>query len=187
MTNLAETIEICDTGGAETIARQQACSAEGEPVQINHEIAVTTSLDQIEAMMLSAPQIDCPVQHHFGPGIYMREGFVPAGTYVMGHAHKREHLNILLKGKLAIIVNGEAKVIEGPYIFNAKPGRKFFYAIEDTVLVNAFAAEETDVDKIEEALVDKSDQWKSAQEAALNMQAIDAAVQKYLVGASKCS
>lgn len=48
MTDLAETIEICDTGGAEMIAHQQACAAEGKPVQISHEIAVTTSLDQIE-------------------------------------------------------------------------------------------------------------------------------------------
>jgi hypothetical protein len=30
--------------------------------------------------------------------------------------------------------------------------------------------------------VDKSDAWKSAQDAALNMQAIDAAVHKYLGG-----
>ena len=114
MTNLAETIEICDTGGAETIAPQQVCSAKGEPVQVNQEISVASSLDQIEAMMLAAPQIDCPVQHHFGPGIYMREAFLPSGTYVMGHAHKDEHMNIMLKGKMAVIVNGEAKVIEGP-------------------------------------------------------------------------
>lgn len=179
--------DLRDTADAETNGIQQPCSAEGELVQVNHDIAVATSLDQIEAMMLAAPQVDCPIQHHFGPGIYMREGFVPAGTYVMGHTHKREHLNILLRGKLAIIVNGEAKVIEGPYIFNAKPGRKFFYAIEDAVLVNAFAIDETDLDKLEETLVDKSDQWKSAQDAEMNMQAIDAAVQKYLVGASKCS
>ena len=58
MTDLAETIEICDTGGAEMIAHQQACAAEGKPVQISHEIAVRTSLDQIETMMLVAPQID---------------------------------------------------------------------------------------------------------------------------------
>jgi len=80
MTNLAAQRKFCDTGRAETIARQQACSAEGEPVQVNQEIAVASSLDQVEAMMLAAPQIDCPITHHFGPGIYMREAFLPAGT-----------------------------------------------------------------------------------------------------------
>lgn len=182
MTDLAETIKICDTGGAETIARQQACSAKGEPMQTNCEIAVTTSLDQIEASMIAAPQIDCPVQHHFGPGIYMREAFLPAGTYVMGHAHKNEHMNIMLKGKMAVIVDGEAKVIEGPYIFTGQPGRKFAYIIEDTVFLNAYATKETDIEKLEEMYVDKSDAWRDAEQQALNMQAIDAAVHKYLGG-----
>jgi len=171
-----------DNCGAETIARQQACSAKGEPVQINHQNTVTSSLDQIEALMLSAPQVECPVTHHFGHGIYMREAFLPAGTYVMGHSHKHEHMNIMLKGKMAVIVNGEAKVIEGPYIFTGKPGRKFAYIIEDTVFVNAYATDETDVDKLEEMFVDKSDAWRVAQEEAVNLQAIEAAVHKYLGG-----
>ena len=110
MTNLAETIEICDTGGAETIARQQACSAEGEPVQINHEIAVTTSLDQIEAMMLAAPQIDCPLVHHFGGWhLYRAKAFMPAGTYMLGHARtKTRTMNVHAQGQNGrVIVNGE--------------------------------------------------------------------------------
>lgn len=174
--------DLRDTADAETNGIQQPCSAEGALVQVNHDIAVATSLDCIEAMMLSAPQVDCPVSHHFGHGIYMREAFLPAGTYIMGHAHKHEHMNIMLKGKMAVIVNGEAKVIEGPYIFTGQPGRKFAYIIEDTIFINAYATEETDVDKLEEMFVDKSDAWKSAQDAALNMQAIDAAVHKYLGG-----
>lgn len=83
---------------------------------------------------------------------------------------------------MAVIVNGEAKVIEGPYIFTGKPGRKFAYIIEDTVFVNAYATDETDVDKLEEMFVDKSDAWRVAQEEAVNLQAIEAAVHKYLGG-----
>jgi quercetin dioxygenase-like cupin family protein len=180
MTNLG------DNTGAETMARQQANSAKGEPVQIDthnsNEISTANKLDQIEAVMLSQPQVDCPVQHHFGPNIYMREAFLPAGTYVMGHHHKDEHMNIMLKGKMAVIVNGEAKVIEGPYIFTGQPGRKFAYIIEDTVFVNAYATEETDVEKLEEMFVDKSAAWIDAQSQAMNLQAIEAAVHKYLGG-----
>jgi len=174
--------DLSDTAHAETAGHQQPSHSEGDLVLVNHEMAVATSLDDIEAMMLAAPQIDCPVAHHFGHGIYMREVFMPAGTYIMGHAHRHEHMNIMLKGKMAVLVNGEAKVIEGPYIFTGQPGRKFAYIIEDTVFVNAYATDETNVDKLEEMFVDKSDAWKSAQDAALNMQAIDAAVHKYLGG-----
>lgn len=182
MTNLALQRKFCNNSEAEMVARQQACSAEGEPLQFNHEIAVTTTLDQIEAVMLAAPQINCPITHHFGPGIYMREAFLPAGTYVMGHAHRGEHMNIMLKGKMAVIVNGEAKVIDGPYIFTGHPGRKLAYIIEDTVFLNAYATEETDVEKLEDMYVDKSRAWLDAQNEAINLQAIDAAVHKYLGG-----
>jgi quercetin dioxygenase-like cupin family protein len=182
MTSLARKTDFCDNADAETLAHQQARSEKDEPLQANHEIAAVSTLDTIEAMMLAAPQIDCPVSHHFGPGIYMREAFLPAGTYIMGHAHKSEHMNIMLKGKMAVIVNGEAKVIEGPYIFIGQPGRKFAYIIEDTVFLNAYATEETNVEKLEEMYVDKSKAWLDAQNEAINLQAIDAAVHKYLGG-----
>lgn len=178
--------DLSDNADAETMARQQARSEEGEPVQVNvhesSEITTASTLDQIEALMLQHPQVDCPVHHHFGPGLYMREAFLPANTYVMGHYHKNEQMNIMLKGKMAVIVNGEAKVIEGPYIFTGQPGRKFAYIIEDTVFVNAYATDETDVEKLEDMFVDKSAGWVDANNEAINLQAIDAAVHKYLGG-----
>jgi len=182
MTNLDPQRKPCNNSEAEMVARQQACFAEGEPLQFKHEVAVKISIDQIEAIMLAAPQIDCPITHHFGPGIYLREAFLPAGTYVMGHAHKGEHMNIMLKGKMAVIVNGEAKVIEGPYIFTGQPGRKLAYIIENTVFLNVYATEETDVETLEEMYVDKSSAWLDAQNDATNMKAIDAAVHKYFGG-----
>jgi hypothetical protein len=182
MTRLAEKTDFCDTGGAETIARQQACSAEGEPVQVNQEIAVASSLDQIEAMMLAAPQIDISVSHHFGPGIYIRSGFMPAGVYAIGHSHKKPHMNMLAKGKLAIASDGDVRVIEAPYLFASEGGRKLVYVIEDAVLMNIYATEETDIDVIEETFVDKSDAWRDAQQKAMNERAIDAAVKGILRG-----
>ena len=113
----------------------------------------------------------------------MREAFLPAGTYIMGHAHKHESMNIMLKGKMAVIVDGDAKVVEGPYIFTAQPGRKLAYIIEDTIFLNAYATNETDVDALEEMVVEKSDAWKYAQQEAQNMQAINDAVRKSLGGA----
>jgi hypothetical protein len=56
----------------------------------------------------------------------------------LGHAHKKTTMNVLLKGKMAIIVNGQSKIIEGPFIFNSEPGRKFAYAIEDCIFQNLF-------------------------------------------------
>lgn len=164
MTNLDKAPLFCDTARAETLAHQQALSEVDQPV---HEIQpiqdIPAMLDGIESMMLTADQVDCPVQHHFGPGIYIREVFMPAGTYVMGHWHKSEHTNIMLNGKMAVIVNDQAKVIEGPCIFIGQPGRKFAYIIEDTIFQNVYATDETDIEKLEEMLFDKSESWEAIQ------------------------
>ena len=184
MNDLALNTDFCDNSGAETMAHQQAVPQEDNIVQLSTDIqeASSISLGAIEELMLSEEQVDCPVQHHFGPGIYLREVFFPAGIYVMGHAHKKPTMNILLKGKMAVMVNGEARVIEGPYIFNSEPGRKFAYVIEDCVFQNLHATEETDLEKIEEIFIDKSDAWKSKQVEMKNLQAIDQAVSQHLAG-----
>lgn len=176
---VAKKAQICDIAGAEFSAIPQACPAKGEPVQIAHR---KPTFDDVEAMMLAADQVDCPVKHHFGPGVYVREAFLPAGTYVMGHAHKHEHMNIMISGKMAVIVNGDARIIEGPCVFNGEPGRKFAYIIEDTVFQNVYATSETDLDVIEDMFVDKSAAWANAQEQRRNEVAIDMAVRQYIGG-----
>jgi hypothetical protein len=96
----------------------------------------------------------------------------------MGHAHKCEHTNIMLKGKMAVIVNDEAKVIEGPCIFIGQPGRKFAYIIEDTIFQNIYATTETDIEKLEDMFVEKSEDWKDM----MGIHQIDLAVHEYLGG-----
>lgn len=180
MTDLEKKQSTCENGHAELIARQQARPAKDQPVT---EIQHTDELQAIEAAMLEQDQVDCPVQHHFGPGIYIREAFLPAGTYVMGHAHKSEHMNVMLKGKMAVIVDGEAKVLEAPCIFTGQAGRKFAYIIEDVVFQNIYATTETDLDVIEEMFVDKSAAWLDAKQQEQNAVLIGNAIHKHLEGA----
>jgi hypothetical protein len=186
MNDLAVETDFCDNAGAETMATQQAFPEQDGLVQLSASTDIqdftSVSFGAVEEFMLEQEQVDCPVEHHFGPGIYIREVFFPAGIYVMGHAHKKPTMNILLKGKMAVMVNGAAKVIEGPYIFNSEPGRKFAYVMEDCVFQNLHATEETDLEKIEEIFIDKSDAWKNKQVEVQNLQAIDQAVSQHLEG-----
>jgi predicted methyltransferase MtxX (methanogen marker protein 4) len=91
-------------------------------------------------------------------------------------------MNMLAKGKLAVASDGDARVIEAPYLFASEGGRKLVYVIEDAVLMNIYATEETDIDVIEETFVDKSDAWRDAQQKTMNERAIDAAVRGTLRG-----
>lgn len=125
---------------------------------------LTTPVDateQIEAQLLQLPQVECPVLHHFGPGIYIREVRMPAGTFAIGHRQKEQHLNILLSGKVAMLdKDGLPKVVSAPFMYSGEPGRKVGYIIEDVVWQNIYSTEETNIDKLEERFLDKSNASK---------------------------
>lgn len=123
----------------------------------------------LEKEMLDMPQADCPVAHHFGPGIYIREVTLPAGIFAVGHAQRFDHLNIMLTGKVAIVDDGKVRVLEAPLIFTGKPGRKVGYVIETCVWQNAYATEETDIDALEAHYLDKSENWKACDKEQSNI------------------
>lgn len=126
------------------------------------ELSRPEKLELLEDHMLDQPQVECPVIHHFGPGIYIREVHLSAGTLAIGHAQRFEHLNIMLTGTVAMVDDdGQLKIIRAPLIFTGKPGRKFGYILEDTIWQNIYATSETDVDKLEAMYLDKSATWKT--------------------------
>jgi hypothetical protein len=125
------------------------------------ELTHPEKLELLEGYMLDLPQAECPVIHHFGPGIYIREVHLPAGIFAVGHAQRFEHLNIMLKGAVAMVgEDGQLKVVRAPTIFTGQPGRKFGYVLEDTIWQNVYATEETDVDSLEATYLDKSFTWE---------------------------
>lgn len=133
------------------------------------EIQKLDEIEQMEAQMLQMPQVDCPVVHHFGPGIYMREVTLKAGTLAIGHAQRFEHLNIVLTGSVAIVDGHEVKTIKAPLIYVGKPGRKVGYVLEDTVWLNVYSTNETDIEKLEETFLDKSETFQLHQQAQLKL------------------
>ncbi len=136
------------------------------------KICQTKSLEPLEKKMLNLPQIDCPVSHRFGPGIYMREVFMPKGSIILGHHQNLEHVNIFIKGRLTFFSeNGERIEMQAPLTFTAKPGRKLAYIHEDAIWMNVYATEETDIEKLEEKYLTKSETWISETSRIDNAQA----------------
>lgn len=126
------------------------------------------SVEEAEAAMLPMPQAECPVTHYFGPGIAIREVFLPAGTLAVGHKQKFAQLNIMLRGKVVMLQDdGTLRTVTAPLIYTGQPGRKIGYVLEDTVWQNVYATDLTDADAVEEAFIEKSDAWQSHQLADL--------------------
>lgn len=117
-------------------------------------------VDAAEACALGHPQVECPVIHHTGPGVYVREVFMPADTLAIGHAQRFEQYNIFLKGRVTIIRDdGSMQELVAPMCFTGAPGRKVGYVHEDVVWLNVYATTETDVEKLEAMFLDKSTPW----------------------------
>lgn len=115
------------------------------------------TVDAAEALCLAQPQVGCQVVHRFGPGIYIRECLIPAGVFVIGHHHRFPHVNVHLAGAISMRDgDGEIYVSRAPRFYIGQPGRKSGLALEDVVWQNIFATTETDVEKLEELLFDKS-------------------------------
>ena len=112
---------------------------------------------QLEKPLLNLPQGDCPVYHHFGPGIYIREAHLPAGSLVVGHHHKHAHANVMLQGEMLMLGDdGKTTHIKAPFFCVSPPGRKAAFIIRDVIWQNIYATDERDVETLENQLLDKS-------------------------------
>lgn len=114
--------------------------------------------EELERLSLAVPQTDCPVTHIFGPNLYIREMFIPANTWIIGHKHKHATLNVMVKGRLQVLLgDGSMQELVAPLTFTSAPGRKIAITSEDTIWQNVWSTEERDVNKLEDMFLDKTD------------------------------
>jgi len=135
-------------GGTETVIAEAPQPAQLAP----HEI----DLEQVEAYMLTLPQVECPLNHHFGPGICIRERLMPAGSFILGHKHRYPNTCMVMQGACVVFEDGRMTEIVAPFIFVGQPTRKVIYALTDTIWLNVFQTDLTDIDEIEAHFIEKS-------------------------------
>lgn len=120
------------------------------------ELIASLDLEELEREMLEYPQVECPVFHHFGPGICIRERHMPEGMLGLGHRHRVPNINMIVKGMVVVIASGDVNIFVAPHIFVGEADRKVIYAIEDTVWLNVIATNLTTAEEIEAAFIEKS-------------------------------
>ena len=126
------------------------------------------TVEDLERVMLGMEQAECPVIHHFAPGVYVREVRMKAGTFAIGHHQNFEHLNVFIAGKvLMYLEDGSTRILEAPMTFVGKPGRKVGLILEDVIWQNVYATDERDVEKLEAQFITKSATWTAAERARL--------------------
>jgi len=139
----------------------------------NKALKIFSNVDEAEKEMLQLPQVDCPVVHHFGPNLCIREVFITKGTMAVGHKQKFKNMNILLKGKVMMLNdNGQTKIVEAPFIFEGEPGRKIGYILEDMVWQNIYSTDLKDSNEVEDFFIEKSENWHDDYKVKLSIEKI---------------
>lgn len=136
-------------------------------------MVMPSRIDQIrhlQAEMSKLPQVELPTDHFFANGMYARRLFLPAGTALVGKAHKHEHFFMLMYGDLSVASPEGTQRVSPGAIFCSGPGAKRAgFAHTDCMVVTVHRTESQDLDAIEaeiiepepEALFDSSNHLKA--------------------------
>ena len=126
---------------------------------IQQRAYIDTVRDVQKQLSESPNVIDVPVQHHFAPGVYMRQMDAAAGTLVVSKMHRTEHMNILLKGSLTVATENGIELLKAPCVLKSMPGTKRIgYFHEDSSWITVHPTEETDLEKIEQQVIVPDDE-----------------------------
>lgn len=134
------------------------------------EVSVTFSdkAEKLEEALLNYPdQPVCPLEQLFAPGVYLRKITMPP-CIGMGHKHKTEHFNIIMKGKVNVMIGDEVvQYVEAGDIFVSKPGdQKILHILEETVWLTVHANPDdiTDEETLDNMMIEKSKTFLNHQE-----------------------
>ena len=105
------------------------------------------------------------VQHTLIDGVYTRSLYIPKGSVLVGKIHLKECVNIVSKGDISVLTEHGAGRLRAGDIAISKPGiQKLGYAHEDTIFVNVFRTDETDIAKIEAEIATEDEKFLVALE-----------------------
>lgn len=143
-----------DTRGKSEFAIQDAKE------QMAKTDGVRQKLYALQEAAANLPEVDCPLQHSFIDGVYVRTIFIPAGTVIVGKIHKHSHANILSKGEVVVMTEeGGREHLTGPLTMVSPAGcKRAVYAVTDatwTTIHSLPPDQSQDLSKIEDWVVAK--------------------------------
>ena len=119
-----------------------------------NELSIIDKIEAYETLARQTPQVDLPLEHIFASGVYCRHLFIPKGVILTGKIHKTRNLNILLKGRMKVLIGDDVQDIQAPFIVVSPAGvKRIAEALEDCVWLTIHATEKTDLNKIKDDFV----------------------------------
>ena len=112
-------------------------------------------LEQLEQALRAGPQLDFETTHTFGPGFYVRTVRLPAGAVLTGKVHATEHVFFVSEGDISIATEEGVRRVGAGFQCIARAGlKRAGYCHAETVCGNVHLTHETDLVKLEAALIE---------------------------------
>ncbi len=102
--------------------------------------------------------IDPEIRHHFAGGLYAKETIIPANKCLVQHTHKFDHLSVLAKGSVELIVDGEKLIIHAPACLTIEAGKHHgVRSLTDVVWYCIHSTDCTNQDEIDNVIIASTD------------------------------
>jgi quercetin dioxygenase-like cupin family protein len=94
------------------------------------------------------------INHHFSTNVYAKETRFSAGSILVQHKHKYDHLSILASGSVELIVDDVKSIVHAPACLTIQANKHHgVKSLTDVVWYCIHATDCTDTDEIDEVLV----------------------------------
>ncbi len=112
-------------------------------------------LADLEGVLSQFEQPEFKTEHFFAHGTYTRVLHLPKDTVLTGKIHRYSCVNIVPKGKIAVITDEGEYEITGPYVFVSGAGvNKAGLVLEDTIWINVHPWDgDEDLEQIEREVI----------------------------------
>ena len=159
---MREGLVITPMDAARTIIENRELIKSALAALVDESLSPTERFDLAEFLLSKIPQVDLPIFHNFGDGIYTRECAHPMGSILTSVMHKYRHPFFLLKGKIAVYwLEGDkafSTILTAPTYTMTQPGtRRIVLALEDTNAVIALRTDSKNPDEIMQAATEDTE------------------------------
>lgn len=121
---------------------------------------------RLEDCIQDAPQVDLNTKHVLSGGMYARTIVIPAGTAMVGAAHRKDHLDVMQGDVTFTLGDGTLKRLTGQHVLATPAGAKRVgFVHTDTIWTTICATDLTDIPAIEDELVVESADLQTRQQA----------------------
>lgn len=117
------------------------------------------SIERLSSIMKTMPQAQgMETTHSFVAGMYLRKLWRPAGTIIVGKVHKAAHFFVCVSGEIIAWSETGMRHLRAGDVIESQPGTKrVTYAVTDAIGMTIHKTDNTDLDAIEDELLEKDD------------------------------